>query len=235
MAVTVNATATAVVNQASGATSITSTNLTIAAGATALLVWFYCSGGAPTSPAVSWDATGTPQSMTLITSVTNGSAYASLYGLLSPRTGNLTLKATWTQTTLSAAIDAIAFAGTATDTIAHCFPNAVTNSGTSTTPAVTATSAVGNINVAGVSAVQSVSAFSATGSTLVFNDNSHVGSAGARATGAASVAWSGTLTLSGAWAALATDVAVPVVAGTPWFPISIEPDLIFAKPEIVSY
>ena len=215
MTVSVNATSTAVVNQTSGVTSITNGNLTIASGATALLAWLYFSGGTPTGIAVNWDAAGTPQAMTLITSVgSGGSSYASLWGLLSPRTGNLSLKATWTGTGFAAALNSIAFNGSGTDTIANAFPNAVNNAGTGTSATLTATSASGNINVAGLAAAGNVTALSATGSTLVWTNNSFVGSGGARAPGAASVAWSGTISSSVPWTIVATDVAVPLTRVT---------------------
>lgn len=124
MTVTVNATATAVVVAGTAAT-ISSTNLTVAAGATALLVWLqfgsYSVVTVPTAVTVNWDNAGSPQTMTLLGSSTysTGSVMfqANLYGLLSPTIGNKTLKATWT-TAVNVAIFSVAFAGTATDTTA---------------------------------------------------------------------------------------------------------------------
>ena len=231
MTVTVNATATAAVDGAAVAT-ISSTNLTVASGATSLLTWLilgsYSLATLPTGITVQWDSAGTPQTMTSLGNVVNTATgfffQAYLYGLLSPTIGNKTMKATWTTSCL-VAMDMIAFAGTATDTLAHCFLNFNSATGTSTSATVTGTSAVGNINIAAVASNAANTSLSATGSTSVFADNNQLGSAGARATGASSVAWTGATATSGQWAIICVDVAVPFVASsyTPlWRPPQIQ-------------
>ncbi len=214
MTVTVNATATAAVSSGS-VTTLTNSNLTAAAGITAGLAWvlFGNPTATPTGVAVTWGGVA----MTLLASIANTTtnfALATLWGVLTSTTGAQSVVATWTGSS-SCVIDAVAFAGTATDTVAHAFLNANTATGSSATATVTASSATGNVNVAGTCCVtQNVNSISATGSTAVFTLNSNIGAGGARATGAASVAWSAPLAASAPWAMACVDVAVPYVAGS---------------------
>lgn len=220
MAVTVDATAAAV-TQGTGVATASSTNLTVTASATALLVWLEFAQNIPTGLTVRWDNTGTPQAMTLVASATNsgGTTYCALYGLLAPTSGAKTLNATWTGNAAFAMMS-ISFRGTDTSSIANAFKNANSNTGTSASATVTGTSATGNINVAGCcNTTQNMSSLAATGSTSVFVDNSHAATSGARATGAASVAWTGTVAASAAWAIACIDVSVPAtVTQTPYQP-----------------
>jgi len=214
MTVTVNATATAT-SDGSAVATVSSTNLTVASGATSLLVWLclgsYSVATLPTSITVQWDSTGSPQTMTSLGNVVNtGTGYffqVYLFGLLAPTVGNKTLAATWTTSCL-VAMDAIAFNGTATDTLAHCFPNFTSSTGNSASATVTGTSAVGNINVAGQGSNNAVTSLSATGSTSVFLDGNNFGTGGARATGASTVAWTGATAGTNQWAICCVDVAV---------------------------
>ena len=212
MAVTVNATATADVSVASVLTA-TNSNLTIVSGATALLAWveFGSVNGIPSAITVTWNGVA----MTLLASVQNSFnnfVLCQLYGLLAPATGNQSLIANWT-TSSSITIDAIAFNGTATDTLANAFQNANTNNGGGGTSAtVTGTSSVGNINVCGVCSIDDVTALAATSSTTVFTDNNHIGTQGATAPGASSVAWSATVVSTFGWGICCIDVAAPAAA-----------------------
>lgn len=220
MAVTVNATAVTVAT-GSSITTLTNTTLTVVAGATALLAWLTFGGQAanPSAITVTWDSGGTNQAMTQIAIATNGATFGSisiLYGLLNPTLGNKTLSASWTGA-VSLEMDAIAFAGTATDTIANAFQNTNSATGSSATSAITATSAVNNINIfGGATRGASYNAATGTGVTSVWLSNVVIGATGAQATGAASIAYTATLQSSAAWAVCCIDVCVPVVAASPF-------------------
>jgi hypothetical protein len=235
MTVTVNATATTPKEIASG-TSTTNTTLTIASGATALLAILVTGGfgTAITSPSLHWDSTGTNQAMTLLVSITNGAINTSLFGLLSPTVGAKTLAASWTNSN-PAVLTAIAFNGTATDTIANAFQNSNSNSGSGTSATVTGTSAAGNINVAAAGNIgNSAITLAATSSTSIFSVASNNGAAGGRAPGAATVAWTGTQTTQ-IWTIACVDVAVPAATLT-WSQMALgQQDYLFSKTEVVGY
>lgn len=210
MAATVNATATAAAVTTS-ATTLTNSSLTVAAGATSLLAWLMFDEISiiPSSVVVRWDSAGTPQTMTLLVEAedpANTNTRVQLYGLVAPTLGNRSLTATWTSA-VPAILDAISFSGTATSSVANVFKNTASNTGTSGVPTLSLTSAVGSLSIAGVGAVNTVTSFAATGSTTVFNttDTNGFGFVGARAPGAATVAWTGAPT-SIEWAAAGVDV-----------------------------
>jgi hypothetical protein len=160
--------------------------------------------------------------MTLIATAAAGGVYVGMFGLLSPTTGAHTLAASWT-TSGGVILDAIAFNGTATDTIANAFQRSNSNTGSGTSGTVTGTSAVGNINLVLMGNLFSnISSLSATGSTSIFTAATNNGGAASRATGAATVAWTGTQTTD-SWAIACIDVCVPASGGTsplpyqPWY------------------
>lgn len=210
MTVGVDATATGSTSAASGATTITNANLTVGSGATLLIVFLNTFTGI-TGVSVNWNSTGTPQAMTQVAAASNSGAFRQvlIYALLAPTAGSHTCAATWT-TGSAASMDLLSFTGTATDTLANACQNAASNTGTGTSATVTATSAIGNLNVCGVCAATSVNSVTATGSTGIFTDNNQIGSGGARATGAASIAWTGAIASSVGWSIAAVDLAAPL-------------------------
>lgn len=195
-----------------GGTALTNTSLTIPSGATALLVTLSLFSGTTlaSSVAVTWGGTA----MTLVGSITNsatGDTVVQYWGLLNPATGNQTISAVWTGA-VAAVMFPVSFTGTATDTLANAFKNATTNTGSGTSATVTGTSSPGNINVAQLATENgTTSALSATGgSTNLFNQ----GSVFVSATTVGSAVWSGTLSVTGAWALLSLDVSAPVSVAT---------------------
>lgn len=207
MAVAVDATATAV-TQTTNTSTVTVTNMTVGSGATALLAWFQ-SNELPTSITANWDNAGTPQAMTLLATQTVSTVRCQLYGLLAPHVGNLNLVISWTGT-CSTLIDAISFTGTATDLLANAFTNAITDTQTGDPATLTVTSDTSSIAVVGVCGVtQSVLSVTATGSTQVFTNNSVITGGGARAPGAATVAFTADLTASATWGMVGVSVSPP--------------------------
>src|SRR2546428_12764173 len=98
MAVTLDARSTTPA-QANAVTTIDLTTFTVGSGSNRALVaqiaWG-SGGGTPSGITLNWDQLGTPQAMTLIKTVTNGSLVVALYGLVNPTSGNKTLRASWT-------------------------------------------------------------------------------------------------------------------------------------------
>jgi len=209
MAVAVDAAASAAATTA-GATTLTNSNLTVGAGATALLAWlaFDAINFFPSGVTVKWDNAGTPQSMTQVaeTSSGNTNVNVSLWGLLNPTTGNKNLTAAWTSS-VPAALSAVSFNGSLNATVAATFLHAATNSGTSGTPSLSVTSAVGNyIGTLGAS-VAAMTSWTATGSTQLFSfaDAASENFRGAYAPGASSLAWTAGAT-STEWCAVGIDI-----------------------------
>lgn len=120
------------------AATMTSNGLTVGSGssrAMLALVSFGDSTSLPAGLACSWDAGGSPQSMTAIsgTTTTNGglSSSSELFGLLSPTSGNKQLTCTWTGNH-EADLSAISFTGVNQGSIAAAFPNGTSLSNAST-------------------------------------------------------------------------------------------------------
>lgn len=228
------------------------TNLTVGAGLTnsVLLVKILAQDAAsPTS--VVWDQGGTNQACTLISKLagTNLNAGFSqyLYGRIAPTAGNKTLRTTWASAPGAFAVQAESWQGANQTSVAAAFTNVATgegNFGSPANPTVTVTSAAGN----GVSAFffnqdqidGTAINFSAVNNTSIFIDNAwYLGlgsSASNRASGAASVAMSGTITGGGAgqqgW--LAQGVNIVAAAAAQLAPLLDTQNLIRRKRKIVS-
>lgn len=222
MAVTVDATATSAVTTA-GATTLTNSNLTVGAGATALLAWLSHDQIAipvDTISAINWDDSGTPQAMTQLLDISspNTNLRVRLFGLVNPTSGNKALKVTWVNSD-PAVLDCISFNGTINSTVAAAFLHAATNSALTGSPSLSITSAVGNIVVGSVAEANAVTSLTATGSTSVFNFTSATpyGFVGAYAPGAATVAWTGAPS-SVEWCIGGVDVVAAPVAGVMAWP-----------------
>ncbi len=212
MAVTVDATGTVATLGSSGPVTIKSTTLTTHTSATVLVALLGLAGGSSTITSVTWDTS--TQTMTQLATInsTSGGNSMSIYGLLNPHIGNLVLNATWTGTKSSDLIG-ISFFGSATDTIANCFPNTATKSSNAANASITVTSKTSDIALAGF--CQGSFNFVSITNTQIWLDNSHNASVGARSTGAATV----TFTCSDGgnstpYAAAAVDISMPAATAT---------------------
>lgn len=197
-----------------GGTSFSDTNLTIGASANALIV-LISSAGDISTPTVTWNGVALTLLVQTVSTGVNG--YAGIFGLTNPATGNQTLAGSWINSE-DAFIAGVSFSGVDASSLAAAFPNTGSNTGTSTTAAVTTTSSVGDI----VAAVQGVPFQSSTppspNNINIFNRVSAAGYGGSanRAAGAASVTLSATLFSSRAWAASGVDIgAAPSAAAQP--------------------
>lgn len=187
------------------------TNLTVGSGSERALVAFISIdisvSGSDAISSVQWDATGTPQAMTLITSITNGnSARTFLYGLVNPTSGAKTLRVTFSGTAPDEVfLDAFSVTGADQTGGTTTFAHANTATGTSTSPSVSITSATGNLTAAGITAPQ---VLSSPTQTQIFADNAGLFTSGgaSRAAGAGSVSHGWTLAGSVAWAMAGVDI-----------------------------
>lgn len=209
MAVSLDQVSTSVTNSGTLVTTAAHNNLTITGGLTnsALVVWAFTDTTA-TGLTLHWDSAGTNQLMTNLGSVTaTGDGIAYFFGLRNPTSGNKTLTATW-GTAGECSLFGASWSGVSQTSDALAFPNFTSTTGTSTTPSITVTSAVGDAVVAGLI---SSNTWATTNQTNVFSDTgaSLYNSAGDRAAGASpSVTFSDTI--SGAavlWAMCGVDIA----------------------------
>jgi len=144
--VTLNANTSAAC-QATAATSVNCSNLTIAAGANIALVCSITWAVPVTAITLKWDNAGTPQTMALITNASvsgAGFGMGQLYGLVAPHTGALQLNAAWTTAT-AVYVGCTAYNGVDQTGGTTTFPNGASATGTSTTPTINITSAVNDM------------------------------------------------------------------------------------------
>lgn len=220
MAVAFDANATAVVT-GTGVSSITSSNLTVGAGANrALVCQLVFSLETFTGLTVRWDELGTPQSMAQIIGA-NGTgliARAELWGLVAPTSGAKQAKAAWTGAS-DVYINPTSFTGVDQTGGTTSFPNSTSATGTIAGAVPVAysaavTSAAGNFTVAATSA--DLGSLSLTTQTSNFLSNAlSADGAASRATGAASVShgWSSD-TVGTHWVIVLTDILAGGAAAT---------------------
>jgi hypothetical protein len=168
--VTINATGIELY-QANGA-SANYTGITVAAGTNSALVCSLSRAGAVATAdagvALSWDNAGTPQPMTLLTSIMDVATslrLSQLWGLRAPHIGNLQLHLAWTNAAADNFIACVAFDGVNQTSNAAAFPNVATGQGQAS---IAVTSAAGN-QVVG--AYGSGLTLSGVLGTTVFTDN----------------------------------------------------------------
>lgn len=190
------------------ATTVSNSNLTVGSGSNrALVAQLMFSTTTVTSVTCTWDVGGTNQSMTLIQSASNGVAErAELWGLVAPTSGNKTLTCSWTGSSNDAMLNATSFSGVNQTGGATTFPNATNATGTSTSPAVTVTSAAGDAAIDATAARQN---YSAPLKSQLFIDNVHgsvIAAAASWASGAASVNFGWTIGASTTWVEVGTSI-----------------------------
>jgi hypothetical protein len=191
------------------------TTLTVGSGANRALVAqvSYSNGGDPTGPAINWDQLGTPQALTQIVKIVNGTlAMAQLWGLVNPISGNKTLRWTNIANVSEVILNATAVTGANQTGGVTTFPNSVTNIGTSTAPSITITSASGNMTIDAGAGPEVVSVPTQT-QIYIENGGTTTSAWASRAAGAASNIHSWTLGNSVAWAECGTDIAAAGAGG----------------------
>ena len=154
-----DAVGTSVVFNAPG-TSVTFNNITVGTGANRALVVVlsFSSQVSPTFPTgitCNWDTAGTPQAMTQIpnttaSQVTAGGTrflFSTIFGLVAPHSGNLTLVCSWTNSSV-AYIDALSFTNVLQTGGAATFRNGTTATGLSQGLSVIVPSITGDFVVA---------------------------------------------------------------------------------------
>jgi hypothetical protein len=168
--------------------------LTIAAGTDIGLVATIHTFDASSISSVQWDATGTPQALTLITSAQNGDEDVFIYGLLGPTTGNRTLRVTFGGVAPpDVYLHASAYDNVTQASVGAAFVAATPGTGTSNPAAtITITSATGDMTLAAVTAAQSLSSYNRT-ILITGDDGSFTGGYAGYAAGAATVAHTFTL------------------------------------------
>jgi len=210
MAVAFDATSSAYV-QGHDVSPVNLTTLTVGSGSNRALVALVhtdiVSSTSDTISSVQWDATGTPQSLTLITSITNGvNARIYLYGLVAPTSGAKTLRVTFSGTPPAECfLDGISVTGADQTGGTTTFAHAATGSGTGTSASVSVTSAAGNLTVAAVTGAEVLSSPTQT-QIHVDNGGADTSAGGSRAAGAGSVSHGWTLGSSVAWAMAGVDI-----------------------------
>ena len=202
-AVTYSASASAV---SSSATSITLTSFNGGVGANRVLVVGLSFGqGAPAGVSVTF---GGGQSFTLVpgTSGTNGNAHVELWYLVRPSATTADIVASWTGSH-DVVIGAVAFANV---NQASPIANGTVATGISTTPAVTVTSAAGNMTMNTAATLGTLSAPTQTQRWLATSATMQGG--GSTAAGAASVTHQWTST-SAAWASAGVSIQASATTG----------------------
>jgi hypothetical protein len=215
MAVAVDATGT-LKDSTTNVTSLSYTNITVGSGSNRGLILFLCingGGSAPTGVTATWDSGVTNQAMTQRVTVANASNNSNLYvfALRNPVSGAKTLAISWTNTANVSAC-AISFTGVDQTSDAIAFPNTNSATGNGTSASVVITSATGTIPVA-LGVCIGTSTLAAANQTQIYIDTAVVAdNGGQRATGAASVTFSWSVTSAGNWAAAGLNVAAAAAA-----------------------
>jgi hypothetical protein len=207
MAVSVDALCLARTTTGSG-TSLSSTNLTVGAGATALLVFLTNTTAATSNVTCTWDSGASNQACTSLAVQTATSVYLQMFGLLNPVAGAKTLHLAWT-TSSGAEIYSLSLKGNNTASIAAAFTGAQQVTASSSSVSVTVPGAVGDMSFAAFTDnFATPVTLTAAGSTNLFTSNVITAWILSRAPGASpSVAWTGNPGGTGSWAAVGINVA----------------------------
>ncbi len=154
-----------------GASTIDLTTFTVSAGSDQCLIAFVGTTIASTAiTSVTWDKDGTPQAMTLIGSIENGSGSTgsvAFYRLIAPTTGNLKLQVILGSVS-SGSIGAINFSGADQTTCIDAAHTVQQTDATVDPLVVTVTSTTTGATITGVSSLSS-NFLSATGTVIVYN------------------------------------------------------------------
>lgn len=171
-----------------------SASITVGASATCLYITVYDDDPAASISAPTWN--GVASTLLLAVTTTDSTARTLIYGLVNPASGANSLSVSWTGGAPNVIVVASSYTGSVTSSVAACFTNVTSQNNISgTAQALTITSATGNMTVVSSDGNNDTNVtLSATGSVSLFNSTTTaVICGGARAPGAASVAWTGTL------------------------------------------
>lgn len=214
-----NATADATAN---GATSITTSNLTVGAGTLRALVVQLCfSLKTVASVTVTWDNGASNQAMTQIVAA-NGTGVVGrveLWGLVAPVSGAKSLRAAWTGSS-DVYINGVSWTGVDQTGGTTTFPHSTSATGSSNTPSVTITSAVGNATMDVT--CEDVGTLGSPTKTQTFLDTvaTNINGSGSRAAGAASNVHAWTATVTPNWVSAGTDILADAGGGaSTWGPL----------------
>jgi hypothetical protein len=184
-------------------------------GAIVVMIMFQDSTGSPTISGVTWGG----QAMTAITGTAGANSAATaqvaLYGLVGiTNFGAQNLVISFGAGNFDFVVCACSWTGVNQSGGSTSFPNGNLATGTSTSPAVTITSATGDAVMACVADAGS-GGVSSTGNTQLFTNNvSNINTGGQRAAGAASVSCTATLSASDTWVISGTDIAAAAAAAS---------------------
>lgn len=208
MAVALDATSTAPTDTAANTTTLSHTGLTVGAGANRALVAVCAWDQAPGAiTAKDWDSAGTPQAMeVIVTPTASGNMWVAVFGLVAPTSGNKTCTLSWTNL-VECIFCMISFTGVDQTGGVTTFAHAVTNTGSSTSPSIAITSAVGNmtVDVANSGSSSHPTSPSKTGFFGVDGAFS-VNTSGSYAAGAASNTHSWTISPTNPWISAGVDI-----------------------------
>jgi hypothetical protein len=169
------------------------TGLTVGSANGLLATILYSGFGTVSITSVVWDSAGTPQNLSFIGGITNpGNVRIEFWGLVAApvTSGNKTLTVTQNTAGSVMRISACSYSGVNAASVAAAFKNFNSNStaaGSSTTVAVTVTSATGHEVVASTMTGPNASVVSITGTQIFLNNSGTIVGAGSRTAGAASV------------------------------------------------
>lgn len=214
MAATFDANATADTT-ANGATSVTSTALTVGSSANrALLIQFAFSLTTISALVVTWDFGASAQPCAVVTGATGNNptttGRAELWALVNPVSGAKTLKAAWTGAS-DVTMNGVSWSSVDQTGGATSFPHGTSANGNSGTASLAVTSATNNATVATVEGQGNLSAPTQT-QTFLDNTPASISGGGSRAAGAATVTHQFTVTAAGAWVVVGCDILAFSVA-----------------------
>lgn len=212
-----------------------SASITVGAGASCLIVVVQGDDNTTTVTAPTWNGVSTTLIGTIAT--TDNGCFTKFYGLISPASGAQSLSVSFSGGAPGIHMCAVSFSGSNTASVAACFTNFVSqaNNTASTSSTVTVTSAVGNYTIG---AANGNNATLSLTQTAVYSTTSTFQSAETRATGAATVVYTGGITP----AATNTIAGVNIVAAAggvtdlrnffvaPWRePVRIKPSVVWQQ------
>jgi hypothetical protein len=200
-------------------TTLDCTALTVGAGSNRVLIaTLIFSSTAPTGVTVTWDPSGTNQSLTQLATFNTATndQRVELWGLIAPTSGNKTLRAAWTGSS-ELILDGISFTGADQTGGATTFPNTTTtrSSGGSANPSVVVTSAANNMTVV-VVGTQTQFPSAATQTVIFLLSGAGPANGGASYAAGAATVTHGFTQANADWVAVGVDIAAAAGGALPF-------------------
>lgn len=216
MAVSQNANASAIAESDTATSTIDNTNLTVAAGADAIIAWCGWSDHTIAGVTAVWDPAGAAQSLTLIgvanNAATNGRV--ALYGAVGAiATGNKIMRLSWSvSSATNVVLHAASYAGVNQAGGTASFARFGSATGNSNAQSITIASAVGNLVIDnGANDTSTMSGPTGPSvSNYLTNVPSLLSAGGSHQAGAASVTMAWTLALTSQWVSVACDLVAAI-------------------------